>query len=113
MIPPHLQERLNLIEAKYSTPEGSTEEERSEAQRIVQLKSFGPPCRVCGKTEPVLCYPDDHSQTICPECCDKATHADDENGHIWYYDRDERQQVCDRCGIPKSCTKYAFDRDYD
>jgi hypothetical protein len=25
-----------------------------------------PPCRICNQSGPVICYPDDHSQTICP-----------------------------------------------
>lgn len=68
-----------------------------------------PPCRVCGKTEPVICYPDDHSQTVCPDCCDKAEHHDGETGHVWEYDPHERDRVCIHCGIPRRCTEYAWD----
>jgi len=68
-----------------------------------------PPCRVCGKPDAVICYPDDHSQTICPDCCPKAEHADGETGHQFDYDRAERQHECRYCGIPKNCTEHAFD----
>ena len=56
-----------------------------------------PPCRVCGKSEPVLCYPDDHSQTICPDCCPKSEHANGETGHEIIYARGEGH-YCTHCG---------------
>lgn len=66
-----------------------------------------PPCRVCKKVEPVLCYPDDHALTICPDCCDKVEeHPDGEKGHQWEYDRGDRQHICKYCGIPRNCTEY-------
>ena len=68
-----------------------------------------PPCRVCGKTEPVLCYPDDQTMAICPECCDTAAHPDGETGHRWQYDPGERDRECRYCGIYRKCTKYAYD----
>lgn len=66
-----------------------------------------PPCRVCHSAKDVICYPDDHGQTVCPECCDKAEHADGETGHQFDYDRPERSWDCRYCGIPKQCTEYA------
>lgn len=66
-----------------------------------------PPCRACGKVEPVLCF--DDSGAICPDCCDKSAHEDAENGHVWKYDRGERGLVCTKCGIPKRDTVYAFE----
>lgn len=71
-----------------------------------------PPCRVCKSNKEVIVYPDDHTLTICPDCCDKAEHPDGETGHVWEYDRWERDRVCIHCGIQRRCTKYAFD-DYD
>lgn len=70
-----------------------------------------PPCRVCGKSESVVCYPDDHSQTVCPDCCDKVTeHPNDgESGHVWEYDRGEREDICKHCGIQKRCTEHAWE----
>jgi hypothetical protein len=68
-----------------------------------------PVCRSCCKSEPVICYPDDHSQTVCPDCCDKAEHANGETGHEWEYDRWERDRVCVHCGIQRRCTEYAWD----
>lgn len=65
-----------------------------------------PPCRVCGEARDVLCFPDDHSKTICPPCCDGATHDDGETGHVWEYDQWERDHVCKHCGIPRRCTDY-------
>lgn len=64
-----------------------------------------PPCRVCGKTEPVLCYPQDHSKTICPDCCPKSEHADGETGHVWEHDKWERDDVCLHCGLFRRCTE--------
>lgn len=68
-----------------------------------------PPCRVCGKGQPVLCYPDDTTQTICPNCCDTATHADGDTGHQWDHDRYEKDYECRHCGIYRRCTQYAWD----
>src|SRR5262245_9600664 len=73
-----------------------------------QLVRLTPPCRVCGKTGEVICYPEDHSQTICPDCCKKAEHADGEDGHVWVYSKSERGDECKHCGIPKCDTDYDF-----
>ena len=62
-------------------------------------------CRACGKHDPVMCYPDDHSQAICPDCCVKAEHADGETGHVFIYDRWEGH-YCTHCGINRNCTDY-------
>lgn len=70
-----------------------------------------PPCRVCGRTDEVICYPDDHRWTVCPECCDSAEHQDGETGHGWDHDHWERDRVCRYCGIQRRCTEYAWDDD--
>lgn len=71
-----------------------------------------PPCRVCGKTEPVLCYPDEHELTICPDCCAKAEHPNGETGHDFVYDRHERDHACYNCGIFRRATDYDYSEDY-
>jgi hypothetical protein len=68
-----------------------------------------PPCRKCGKAEPVICYPDDHSQTVCPDCCPSVEHADGETGHVWKYDKWERDDVCQHCGIQRRCTDDVYE----
>ncbi len=69
-----------------------------------------PPCRVCGKTDPVIQYPDAHELTICPDCCGNvAEHPDGEKGHQFDYDRWEGH-YCRYCGIPRNCTDYEPDR---
>lgn len=65
-----------------------------------------PPCRVCGKPDDVISYPKDHSQTICPTCCEKAEHPNGETGHYFYYDQGERTHLCDACGIDRKYTEY-------
>lgn len=77
-----------------------TVEEKEEFAR-----QHSPPCRVCGKAAEVICYPDDHSQTVCPECCDTAEHANGEKGHEWIHDKWEGW-YCAHCGIPRNCTQY-------
>jgi hypothetical protein len=64
-----------------------------------------PPCRVCQKAEPIIVYPDDHALAICPDCCDKADHPDEEKGHQWEHDRWEGW-LCRYCGIQRKCTNY-------
>ena len=72
--------------------------------------STTPPCRVCGKTEEVIQYPTDNpAGAVCPECCDKAEHANGETGHEWECDAWERDRVCLHCGVPRKCTPYAWD----
>jgi len=68
-----------------------------------------PPCRVCGKADDVISYPDDHLLTICPDCCEKTEHPNGEIGHYFYYDRDERARICEACGVNRKYTDY--DRD--
>lgn len=68
-----------------------------------------PKCRVCNSDKGVLVYPEDSTQAICPDCCDKAEHADGETGHVWEYDRHERGSVCIHCGICRRDTGYASD----
>lgn len=67
-----------------------------------------PPCRICNQSGPVICYPDDHSQTICPECCDKTDHQNGEKGHEWKHNPHERGHECDHCGILRRLTDYAY-----
>ena len=61
-----------------------------------------PPCRVCNRTDDVICYPDDIGHTICPGCCDKS---DKPTGHEFVYDKWEGW-VCNHCGILRSRTEY-------
>jgi len=71
-----------------------------------------PPCRVCGKTEPVMCFPieeADRAKTICPDCCATAEHDDGETGHVFNYDASARERICEKCGLPRSC---CIDDDY-
>jgi len=57
------------------------------------------PCRVC--LEPVAIYDQNNPFTaICPTCCEAgAEHADGEKGHVWEYERAERDNVCQKCGV--------------
>lgn len=67
------------------------------------------PCRICGKTDQVSIYDDDHPEdTICMDCCSKATHKDGETGHRFDYERGEGW-VCRYCGIPRNATDYDGD----
>ena len=68
-----------------------------------------PCCRICGSVDDVIGYPDDHSLTICPNCCDDAEHHDGETGHVFKYDQWERGSVCQHCGIPRRDTEYAHE----
>lgn len=67
--------------------------------------SATPPCRVCGSAERVGCYPDDHSKTICPTCCETAEHDDGETGHQFSYTPSEGH-TCDYCGVDRNDTNY-------
>lgn len=59
-----------------------------------------PPCRVCLSVKKVCVYPSDQPfLAICPECCATAIHSDGETGHVFEYDRSERDSVCQKCGI--------------
>lgn len=60
-----------------------------------------PPCRVCGSAKNVGMYHEQGpGETICPECCGKgAEHSDGETGHVWEYERFERDNVCQKCGV--------------
>jgi hypothetical protein len=104
-----------LIYADWLAERGLTDDEKcwrdtgEMRQRCHYAVYPCPPCRVCGKKDEVICYPDDHSQTVCPECCDKAEeHPDGEKGHQFYYDRWEGH-LCRYCGIPRNCTDYEED----
>lgn len=71
------------------------------------MTDAAPPCRVCGKSEPVLCYdPADNSTAICPTCREKAEHPNGETGHEWQYDRYEHADACGNCGIFRRDTNY-------
>ena len=61
-----------------------------------------PPCRVCLSSEHVGVFdPLNLFLAICPECCGTANHPDGETGHVWEYDRSERGNVCQKCGVPE------------
>lgn len=67
-----------------------------------------PPCRVCASKHDVICYPlENRALTICPDCCAKcAEHPDGETGHVFEYDRGERDHVCQHCGVNRAQTDY-------
>lgn len=58
------------------------------------------PCRVCGSKHDVICY-GTPTDTICPDCCATAEHADGETGHGFDYVRSERGHQCRYCGEDK------------
>ena len=95
------------ISRSYDGPAGPEWDKAREAMDACVAGAKSPPCRVCGKADPVIVYPDDHAQTICPDCCGTAEHADGETGHVWEYDRWERDWVCVHCGILRRCTEYS------
>ncbi len=66
-----------------------------------------PACRICGKPDAVICFPDDHAQTICPDCCATTEHPDGETGHEWKYTPYDRDHECQKCGVLRRCTSYA------
>lgn len=78
--------------------------ERAAAHRKDRTDS--PPCRGCGLSDKVLCFPDNQALAVCPDCCDKAEHPDGETGHKWEHDQWERGRVCVHCGIPRRYTDY-------
>lgn len=59
---------------------------------------MAPPCSICASADNIICYPDDHALTICPDCCARAEHPDGETGHQYSYEPGERDHFCDRCG---------------
>jgi hypothetical protein len=63
---------------------------------------------VCGQSEDVACWPPEHPErTICVACCGAgAEHHDGETGHVFTYDRAERDRVCDHCGQLAGNTDY-------
>lgn len=65
-------------------------------------KDETPPCRICrGRHEVVVYDTKRREDTICQTCCETAMHADGETGHVWEYERSERGNVCQKCGIPE------------
>lgn len=72
---------------------------------------MAPKCRACGKSEPVLIYSDDDSQTICPDCCPKAEHSNGETGHEIVYHRGDGH-YCQHCGESAS-DQWHYDRAMD
>lgn len=80
--------------------------DRTEAIRDYHAKLAMVPCRVCHSPKNVYVIPKDRSQTICFECCPKVEHADGETGHVFEYERSERDHVCVHCGVLRSCTDY-------
>jgi len=72
-----------------------------------------PPCRVCLKAEHVGAFdPLNLFLAICPICCETANSPDGETGHVWEYDRSERGNVCQKCGIPEHADDgYISDRE--
>lgn len=74
------------------------ERERAYAARDLPMPvDPSPPCRVCGSKHDVICY-GTPADTICPNCCATAEHADGETGHGFDYQRSERGYQCRYCG---------------
>lgn len=95
--------------SQYAAENGSGPEEPEASAPGIHPNRYGPPCRVCKKTDDVISYPDDHSLAICPGCCDKVEeHPDGEKGHQWEYDKWDGH-YCRYCGIPRNCTSYVED----
>ena len=69
-----------------------------------------PPCRICESAERVICYPDDHSNTICPDCCPQAEHDDGETGHQFEFYRGEGWS-CRYCGVERDPDNYDYSED--
>lgn len=59
-----------------------------------------PVCRICGQTEWLAAHHPEHpDRAVCITCCGAgAEHHDGETGHVWTYERAERDRVCDHCG---------------
>lgn len=77
------------------------------------MQNDGPKCRICAGD--VDGYPNDHPErAICVACCAAgAEHHDGETGHVWSYDRWERDSVCDHCGEFARNTDYYDQQEYD
>lgn len=78
--------------------------ERAKAHRKDRTDVL--PCRGCGLSDKVLVF-SDKQLAVCPDCCDKAEHADGWTGHKWEHDEWERGRVCVYCGIPRRHTDYS------
>jgi hypothetical protein len=71
-----------------------------------------PACRVCAKSDDVACYDPEHPErAICIGCCEAgAEHHDGETGHVFVYERAERDRVCIYCNQFARNTDY-YDQD--
>lgn len=67
---------------------------------VPPAEAASPVCRICGKGEWVGCWwPERPEDAICITCCEAgAEHHDGEVGHVWEYDRGERDKLCIHCG---------------
>lgn len=63
---------------------------------------MNPICRVCGKDDDVICYPEHREEAICPPCCGKK-------GHDFEYDPADKGYVCQDCGVDRRDTDYGRD----
>jgi hypothetical protein len=64
-----------------------------------ELMAETPPCRVCGLSIWVCIHREDAPEkAICIACCETAKHDDGETGHVWEYERAERDHTCQHCG---------------
>lgn len=66
-----------------------------------------PPCRICKSKEHVVSYPDNHSETVCPECCGNADHGDGERGHQFEFHYGEGW-TCRYCGDERGPWNYDY-----
>jgi hypothetical protein len=56
-----------------------------------------PVCCVCHG--PVNCWRDEAPQeAVCVGCCEGVEHSDGETGHVFEYERSERDWMCKHCG---------------
>lgn len=109
---PDCEECERAFKDRARAVENYHERERQYALLEKQMpKDETPPCRVCRSRHDVSCYPDDHSKTICPECCGKgAEHADGETGHVFEYARGEGW-TCNYCGTERNPSNYDYSED--
>lgn len=75
---------------------------RQRARARERLDNICPPCRVCGKTDEIICWnPRQRRLTICPECCRKVDrHHDGESGHRYEREPGTSEHFCAYCGVP-------------
>ena len=68
-------------------------------------------CHGCGADAAVADTYFDH--VVCEECCASSIHPDGEEGHVYEYDRGERDYPCCYCGALPPHDWYDRYDDYD